>query len=115
MIGPDVPTDDITPRELSYWSLGVTRAMGIRDRHPANFHDVYYREFVGDPMGVVRSIYDRFGMAVDLTTESAMRRWILANPQGKHGLHSYSREAYGVSDAVIEEHFGQYLQRYHLA
>jgi hypothetical protein len=54
-------------------------------------------------------------MEMDPTTEAAMKTWIAANPQGKHGAHSYSREAFGLSDSLIDQAFGEYMERFRLA
>jgi hypothetical protein len=45
----------------------------------------------------------------------AMKDWIAANPQGKHGVHTYHRDQFGLSDALIEEWFGEYVKRFELA
>ena len=112
--GTDVATDDIAMREVGLWSEAITTAMACRERHPENFHDVDFGELVADPMAVARAIYERFQMDIDKPTETAMLGWIAANPQGKHGVHSYSREAFGLSDALIEKKFGPYMETFKL-
>ena len=113
--GAELPTDDIAPREFGVWSAAVAAALAVRERHPDNFHDVIYREFVADPMKAVSGVYDRFGMRLDNETLSRMRRWIAENPRGKHGAHDYDPETIGFSEALIQRHFGAYLQRFDLA
>jgi hypothetical protein len=115
VLGADPPTDDIAPRELGLWSAAVVAALAVRERHPANFHDVDYREFLTDPMDAVHGVYDRFGMTLDNATLLRMRRWIAENPRGKHGAHDYDPGAIGPSDALIERHFGEYMRRFALA
>jgi hypothetical protein len=115
LLREDVPIDDIPKREVGLWSQAVRKALVVRDRFPASFHDVDFRSFVADPMGVVRGIYDRFDMELDPATELAMLDWIKANPQGKHGVHAYNREEFGLSHDLIGQEFGSYMQRFGLA
>ena len=113
ILGAQVGIDDIPQREVEVWSKGVSKAMALRDRHPACFHDVDYNEFVIDPIGVIRRIYDRFDISLDPTTERAMRAWLAANPQRKYGVHSYGSLP-SVSDAQIEQQFAAYIERFRL-
>jgi hypothetical protein len=114
IVGADVATSDITMREVGLWSEAIEKAEETRDRHPGNFHDVDFGDLVADPIGVARAIYERFQMDIDKRTEAAMLQWIAANPQGKHGVHSYSREAFGLSDGLIQEKFGPYMEKFKL-
>jgi hypothetical protein len=114
IVGTDVATADIAMREVALWSEAVTTAMASRERHPSNFHDVDFGDLVADPIGVARAIYERFHMDIDKPTEAAMLGWIAANPQGKHGVHSYSREKFGLSEALIERKFGSYMEKFKL-
>jgi len=114
LLGEMVSTNDIAPREVSLWSHAVTRAMDIHDRHPDNFHDVDFDTFVADPLGTARGIYERFGLTLDKSSESVMRAWVRDNPIGKHGVHSYNREGFGLSDDLIKQRFGGYIERFGL-
>ena len=114
MLRADVRIDDIAAREVSVWSQAVKTATMSHDRHAASFHDVDFRQFGADPMGTVRGIYERFGMDIDSKTKSAMQGWIAANPQGKHGVHAYDRDPSALSDGLIAEQFGDYIERFDL-
>jgi hypothetical protein len=43
--------------------------------------------------------------------EAGMKRWLDANPQGKHGAHKYELEQFGLTQADIDRIFGEYWQR----
>ncbi|MGQ0824514.1 MAG: sulfotransferase family protein [Actinomycetota bacterium] len=52
--------------------------------------DVQFAEFMADPFVTIRGIYDRLGMVLTDATERRMRAFLAANPQDKHGKHSYT-------------------------
>jgi hypothetical protein len=102
---------DWTPR----LALALDRATAVRDsgRFPAErFYDVHFREFVADPLKAVEGIYRHFG--IELTGEAAdrMRRFIDENPQGKHGVHRYAPEEYGLDVTAERERFVRYTDRF---
>ena len=92
----------------------VTRLQAARELNPDNFHDVDYRQFVADPMGVVRGIYSNFGLTLGPTAEARMRTWIADNPQGKFGQHQYQTDAMGIDADEIRRRFADYIRRYRL-
>lgn len=89
----------------------VARVDAFRDTHPeVPLLDVRYADLVRDPVGTVRGIYaflDR-----DLTAEDALRAHLARNPQGKHGVHRYAPEDFGVQAEELRERFAPYLARY---
>jgi hypothetical protein len=92
----------------------VTRLQKARDRHPDNFYDVYYRQFIADPMTVVAGVYSHFGLALSPAAEARMRNWIAQNPQGKFGKHRYSSEQLELDPGEIRRRFANYIQHYQL-
>lgn len=105
----------IGPREIRYWSQAVTRAGRVRAMKPNQFFDVDHRRFHEDPLGVVRAIYDRFGLTLGVTALERMRKWIAASPTRRHGEHHYVLEDYGVTATQIRSAFADYIDRYRLA
>ena len=67
-----------------------------------------------DQFAVVEQIYDAFGLP--MTEEAAARmKWFIAdNPQGKHGIHRYSPEEYGIDPQVVRREFRPYIERFGL-
>ena len=102
---PDLTS--LGPRELDYWSKAKARTEAFRRTQSADqFIDVDHRQFHADPIGVVRTIYDRFGLELSSETEQAMRVWLAANPAGKHGEHRYQLADYGLTEDGIRTALG---------
>src|SRR5205823_5722701 len=116
-------SDEVDPFEVAKdWSGRlqgvVAHAMAVRDTtsHPrATFYDMKFSDFVADQLAVVSDIYDALGLP--MTDEAAvdMRAFIADNPKGKHGLHTYTPEEYGLDPEVVRRDFRSYIERYDLA
>jgi hypothetical protein len=65
--------------------------------------DVTFREFMADPFGTVRGIYDRFGLEFTSEAEARMRTFLADNPQDKHGGHRYTLAATGLDEGELRE------------
>ena len=111
--GDAVRADRIGPRELDYWAQAMDKTKQARERRPDQFHDVDHREFHRDPMGVVRGIYDRFGLSLSDEAESRMQRWI-ENPTTRQGEHRYQIDDYGITAEQVRHRFGEYMARHRL-
>jgi hypothetical protein len=85
--------------------------MAAQDRHPDRFVNIRQDKIRRDPLGVVESIYGRFGFTLSAEAEARMRRWAEHNPPEAQSSHRYalSRET-----AAIAERFGPYIDRYDL-
>jgi hypothetical protein len=70
--------------------------------------DVLFRDFVRDPMAVVRTIYERLGIELTEKAERAMRSFLAANPQEKHGGHKYSFADTGLDAGLLRERTSAY-------
>ena len=44
-----------------------------------------------------------------------MQAFIADNPKGKHGLHQYTPEEYGIDPEVVRRDFRPYIEQYDLA
>jgi hypothetical protein len=67
--------------------------------------DVEYRDLVANPMAVVRTIYDTFGLELTSAVEASMVAFLSANWQHKHGVHRYRPEDFGLTEVQIRERF----------
>ena len=76
-------------RECRYWSAALESAAQARMRREPQFIDVEHRAFHRDPIGTVRSIYDKFELSLSSAAEARMRDWVRADPTTKHGEHRY--------------------------
>ena len=91
----------------------VTRGMAARDvlgEHP--FIDVQYADFVADPMKQMVRIGEFIGRPLEPDTEGAMRRFLSANPQHRHGHHAYRLEDFGIDRADVSRRFAAYRERF---
>jgi hypothetical protein len=91
----------------------VTRAMAVRERaRPGSFLDVAYPDLLSDPLKEIRRIHDFLGLSLAPDTESAMQRFLAANPQHKQGVHRYRLEDFGLDRAGLEPRFQAYRSRF---
>lgn len=78
----------------------------FRVRNPAiKICDVNYADLVGDPLSVVNGIYSFWGEQLHPEAADKMQRWLIENPQHKHGVHRYSLEQFGLSEVDVQERF----------
>jgi hypothetical protein len=114
-IGSDslVPGDKLARANLRAFSEVLMKVIEFRGRSEAGqqFHDVLFTDIVRDPIGSVRSIYERFGLKLQGLAVEAMQAW-LHNPANDTPRGSYTLDEYGMDERMIEEHFGRYLDHY---
>jgi hypothetical protein len=97
---------------LERWVEGAGLAVKYRqdqgDLHRQLF-DVHYAELLRDPMSMVRRIYEFFDLELTGAAETAMERFLLANPKNKGGVHRYSLEEFGLNTETERRRFQFYL------
>ena len=76
--------------------------------------DIQYADLVADPNATVQHIYAHHGYEFTEPFEAAMRQWLAANRQHKHGAHRYTLEEYGLSEAQVREDFSDYAKEFGL-
>ncbi|MEO5651259.1 MAG: sulfotransferase [Marmoricola sp.] len=93
--------------QLDMLGNAVARFNEQRAQHPAaQFVDVDYREFVGDPVRTTRKIYDAFDLDWTPATDRAVRALDEESRQGgRRPAHSYDLADYGLSEAEVRERF----------
>ncbi|HMJ11686.1 MAG TPA: sulfotransferase [Polyangiaceae bacterium] len=104
---------ELGPTVLEYLARSVERAMHARAALPADrFHDVYYDDFVADPLHSVRGTYQAFGLSLSEAAEQRMQEHVRESPRNRHGEHRYSLEQYGLTTQQVRERFASYLERF---
>lgn len=98
----------IGPRECRYWKQALSRTDEVQRSRPKQFFDVEHRDFVADPMGTVRAIYDHFDLELSANAHERMREWIAASPTSRHGEHRYRLEDFGITAAQLRDEFADY-------
>lgn len=102
---------DWTPR----LARALEHAIDVRDGGTLGaerFGDVHFGDLLADPMAVVEEIYGRFGLELKGLAADRMRRFVADNPQGKHGVHRYRPQEYGIDVSRERERFRRYSERF---
>lgn len=75
-----------------------------------------FREITADPVGVIRTIYDRIGETVSPEFERRIQAWLAApeNQVDRYGRYPYSYEALGLDRKWVEDLFSGYSRRFGL-
>jgi hypothetical protein len=95
------------------WTDGLERSLELRRTGrvtPDRLVDVHYQKLVKDPMATVRRIYAQFRMSLTPDAEARMRKFLAANPQGKHGRHEYAPNMFGLDPQELETRFRVYSE-----
>ena len=99
--------------ELALWSEAMRRGLLFRRRAGEHaFADVFMDDLVARPLETVAGVYDRFGLPFTAPAEAAMRAWLAANPQHKHGVPRYTLEEFGLSLDEVRGSFREYTQHF---
>lgn len=109
----DVSISEIAAEWVDDIVLGLDRAIEARrdGTVPAGQAvDVLFQDFLRDPMAVVGTIYERLGIELTDVAEKAMRSFLAANPQEKHGGHRYSFADTGLDAELLRERTRAYQE-----
>lgn len=104
-------------RELvESWAHAAEAGMAAREAHgdESQFIDVYFDDFMEDPIGSVRRVGAYFDHELSEQGEQQLEAWQREHPQGKHGRHVYDAERTGISQQEIRDRFSSYLDRFGL-
>jgi Sulfotransferase family len=116
-------SDDVDPFEIARDWTGrlrgvVEHALDVRNSgsYPdAIFYDMYFPNFVAEQFAEVERIYDALGLPMTDEGAARMRAFIADNPKGKHGLHLYTPEEYGIDPEAVRRDFRFYIEQFDLA
>ncbi len=117
-----VGSDDVDPVEIAGdWTRRLRKVLmhGIDVRRSnaypdAVFYDMYFQDFITDQFREVEKIYDAFGLPMTNAAADAMRAFIDDNPPGKHGIHRYAPEEFGVVPDRVRAEFAAYIDHFGL-
>lgn len=112
-----IPPEYIGPPMLQGQAMAQRAFEQWRAAHPeVKIVDIHYKHLVADPVGTAEMLYDQFGLAFTDAARSAMSDWLTA--RNRHGqaqsgkTHTYSLGDFGLTEQMVEEAFGDYLDRY---
>lgn len=100
--------------EALKWRQALDREKPHRERHQDQILDIRHVDFLHDPMGTVARIYDRFGLHLTAEAEASMRWWLVHQPEEQKSGHSYTAEAFGLTENGLRELYADYIERFDL-
>ena len=107
---------ELGAHRLRIWAMAAERMEAARAAAPERtVLDVDYRDFVTDPLRTVRELYGALGRELTPQAAGAMERWIGERPKDQHGAHRYAAEDFGLTDTLIRERMGSFIDRYQTA
>ena len=102
----------IALEQMEAWAGAVERGMSVRKGREHQFHDVYFDDFMADPIGEVAKAYARFDQPFSGRARDALGAWRDAHKPGQFGTHNYARDDFGVSAANVHARYAAYLERF---
>ncbi len=111
-----IATDRLGIQVLERLSADMDRYLSERRLISADrFYDIQYSDLMGDPIEVLRDAYAHFGLDFTEETRANMQQFLSANPENKHGIHSYTPEDFGLNRTMIRNRFERYLDEFESA
>jgi hypothetical protein len=86
--------------------------MRLREGREHQFYDIYFDDFMADPIGQVEKAYAYFDQPFSERARGALTAWRQANKPGQFGTHDYERDDFGQSRAQVHERYAAYLKRF---
>ncbi len=80
----------------------------------AIFYDVFYKDFIPDPLGTAQKMYERFNLEMTPEILGRMKKYLEEQPQHKHGKHKYDLQQFGLDEQKLLDRFGDYYRRFGL-
>jgi hypothetical protein len=109
----DVSIASIAQEWVEDVAVGLDRAVAARrdGTIPATQAvDVFFGDFLADPMAVVHEIYERLDIELTAEAERSMRKFLADHPQEKYGGHRYSFADTGLDAGVLRERMRPYQE-----
>jgi hypothetical protein len=98
-------------------ALCTERMTAARAANPnVPFHDIHYKAFIADPMEEVRRLYRFIERDLPEPIEAMMQAELDRHnaARGQHEAHRYSLSDYGLTRDIVNERFGDYVERYNI-
>ncbi len=113
-------TDDVDPIENGAdWAArvagGLQETLDVRsgiENEDVQFFDMYFGDFMNDPIAMVGRIYRHFGRELDAEAESRMRAFLAANSRKLRGKHEYTLKGAGLDLSSERKRFQAYQERF---
>ncbi|MGB1907894.1 MAG: sulfotransferase family protein, partial [Spongiibacter sp.] len=114
MRGDPIDKERVGQEVLRYWGMAMDRYLDSRRRLQLDERivDARYEDVRSKPMSIVERVYQRAGRNITPAAATAMAQWHNTNEQGRFGVHRYSLEEFGLSEAIINDRFAEYIDRF---
>lgn len=92
MAARPAPTREIAEHWAHWAGVAYERGLRVRDEGRVDADrilDVNFLDFMSDPIATIRRIYTHAGMTLSEEAAERMRAFLAANPDDKHGKHTY--------------------------
>ena len=86
--------------------------MELRKGREHQFHDIYFNDFMADPIGEVAKAYKHFKQPFSVAARTALGLWGDTHKPGQFGTHNYERDDFGHSVAHVHERYADYLEQF---
>jgi hypothetical protein len=91
----------------------LNHCMAVRDTMPPeHFVDVFFKDTVSDPIGVVERVYKQFGIPMTAQARAEAEAYMARNPREKRPPHNYTIEQFGLTEADLKKRFAKYRARH---
>ncbi len=113
-------SDQVDPLEIGAdWTKrlaeGLQAATDVRERRGLSEDrvlDVQFRDFMQDEIGMVRRIYEHFGLEFTLTFEARLSEFLASHAADQHGAHKYTLADAGLEVDAERRRYAAYQERY---
>ena len=79
---------------------------------PDRVIDVQFHEFMADPFGTIRTVYERLGLEFSAAIEAQMRGFLAEHPQDKFGGHRYTWAATELDEGEWRDRVERYVTHF---
>ena len=108
----DVDKPRIALEQKEAWARAVENGMRLREGREEQFFDIYFSDFMSDPIGEVERAYAYFDQPFSDRAKAALSAWRETHKPGQFGTHNYGRDDFGQAPAQIHERYAEYLERF---
>jgi hypothetical protein len=93
---------------------GLDHVLGSNVADDPRLIHLRYTDLVADPIGCVRTVYERGGRPFPAGYEQRMRSWLddPTNTGHRHGRFHYDLKDFGLTDEGVDQRFADYIERF---
>ena len=106
----DVDRPRIALEQKEAWARAVENGMRLREGREDQFYDVYFEDFMADPIAEAAKAYAHFDQPFTERARQALTAWRASNKPAQFGTHDYARDDFGQSKAQVHDRYAAYLE-----